>query len=112
MIYDANGSDDNTSASEIVIGENSLTEGAEPMRGVWLPRTHKLNFNINRTYSYESDDGDSLNGYCPFFAVQLIPIDFQFSMPNIPTEPDKTKWGTNPCPQLQLDCRSYFCDIN
>lgn len=112
MVYDANGSDDNQTASEIVVGSNQLTEGAEPMRGVWLPRSHKLNFAVNRTLSYEGPDGDTLNGWCPFFAIQCIPIEFPYTRPNIPTDPDRSKWGTYPCPLLQVDCRSYFCDIN
>lgn len=112
MIYDANGSDDNQSAAEQVIGESALTEGAEPMRGVWLPRNHTLNFKVNRILSYEDSDGDSLNGWCPFFGIQLIPIDYTFSRPDVPSDPDKTKWGTKPCPQLQMTCKSYFCDVN
>lgn len=112
MVYDANGSDDNTTASEIVIGSNSLTEGAEPMRGVWLPRTHNFNFQINRTLSYEGVDGDTLNGWCPFFAIQMVPVEFNYSRPNVISDTDRTKWGNYPCPLIQMNCKSYFCDIN
>lgn len=112
MIYDANGSDDSQSGTEIVIGENALTEGAEPMRGVWLPRSHKLNFKVNRQLNYESADGDSLNGYAPFFAIQCVGIEFPFSKPDIPTDTDRTKWGRFPCPRIQVDATSYFCDIH
>lgn len=112
MVYDANGSDDKTSGTEIVIGENTLTEGAEPMRGVWLPRSHKLNFVVNRTLTYEDGDGDSLNGWCPFFAIQCIGIEYPFSKPNVVSDPDRSKWGRFPCPRLQIEATSYFCDIN
>lgn len=112
MVYDANGSDDNTSATEVVIGSNSLTEGAEPMRGVWLPRTHKLNFSINRQLNYEDADGDSLNGWNPFFAIQCLGIEYPFTKPDVPTNTDRTQWGSFPCPRLQIDATSYFCDIH
>lgn len=112
MVYDANGSDDNQTSTEIVVGSNALTEGAEPMRGVWLPRSHRLNFMINRQMNYESADGDSLNGWQPFFAIQCIGIEYPFTKPNVPTEPDRTKWGNFPCPRLQADITSYFCDIH
>lgn len=112
MVYDANGSDDSTSGTEIVIGENTLTEGAEPMRGVWLPKSHKLNFQVNRTLTYEDGDGDSLNGWCPFWAIQCLGIEYPFSKPNIVSDTDRTKWGRFPSPRLQIDATAYFCDIH
>jgi len=110
MVYDANGSDDNTTGSNVVDGV--LQAGHEPMRGIWQHRSHKLNFQINRTLSYEDGDGDSLNGWCPFLAIQCIGMDYPLTKPNIISDPDPANRGAFPGPLLTLQATSYFCDLH
>lgn len=99
MIYDANGSDDQT------LGET--------MKAIWLPRHHELNFQANRVRTYESDEGDSLDGWRPFFAIQCIPTagSTGFSAPDLITDTSGSR-GDNPTPMLTMDVRTYFQDIN
>lgn len=99
MIYDANGSDD--------------AVGGEQMKAVWLPRHHELNMVCNQMRKYEDDEGDSLDGWRPFFALQCIPSagNSGFSAPDLPTDTSGNR-GSNPSPLLTIDCRTYFQDIN
>lgn len=99
MIYDANGSDDQT------VGEL--------MKAVWLPKHHELNMRCNKVRNFESDEGDSLDGWRPFFAIQCTPVAGQdgFSAPDIISDSDSTR-GSNPTPMLTLDVRTYFQDIH
>lgn len=99
MIYDANGSDDQT-----------LTE---TMKAVWLPKHHELNMRCNKVRNYESDEGDSLDGWRPFFALQVAPVAGSpgFSAPDLITDDSSTR-GSNPTPMLTIDARTYFQDIH
>lgn len=106
QIYDSNGSDDY---------DNAITPGvneAEPMRGLWLPKSHKFNFQLNRTFNYEGADGDTLDGWLPVFGVQATQIGDTWSRPDIISDQTESAWGTKPCPLLKINAVSYFCDIN
>ncbi|AXH79049.1 MAG: hypothetical protein [Circular genetic element sp.] len=106
QIYDSNGSDDY---------DNVITPGVnepEPMRALWLPKSHKFNFQLNRTFSYEGADGDTLNGYLPVFGVQATQIGDTWTRPDIISNQTESSWGQKPCPLLKVNAVSYFCDIN
>lgn len=110
MVYDANGSDDRTTGSSIIDGVSQ--SGGEPIRGVWNHRHHKLNFQLNRTLSYETQDGDSLNGWCPFLGIQMLGIQYGLTRPDVVSSTDPATFGNFPSPKLELSCTSYFCDLH
>ncbi len=109
QIYDSNGSDDLHGA---LGAGGALTELPEPMRALWLPKSHTFNFTLNRTLTYEGPDGDSLNGWCPFFAVQSTCIGDTWTCPDVISNITPADWGAKPCPLLKIDSTSYFCDIH
>jgi len=100
MIYDANGSDDQT------VGET--------MNALWLPKTHSCNFRCNKIRQFESDESDSLDGWYPFFAIQCLPVvgSSGFNAPDLIT--DESTWSglSTPTPMLQLEIATWFQDIN
>lgn len=101
MIYDVNGSDDNSGASET-------------MNAIWLPKTHSCNMICNKVRQFESDEADSLDGWTPFFAIQCLPVagSSGFNAPDLPTDEGTWSGLQNACPQLQLEICTYFQDIN
>jgi len=100
MIYDVNGSDDQTLS--------------ETMNAIWLPRTHRCNFRCNKIRQFESDESDSLDGWYPFFAIQCLPVvgSPAFNAPDIISDEDTWSALQTPTPMLQLDVATWFQDIN
>lgn len=97
MIYDSNGSDDQTLS--------------EPMRAVWSPQQIKCNFKFNRVFRYTDDvdnnaeeglaqNGIQQVGWIPFIAIQLRCPDQAFTAPT----------GNNPAPMLDYKFTTYFKD--
>lgn len=75
------------------------------------PRKGFLNFRYNRKYTYETSDGDSLNGYMPIIAIQCKPLPggAQLTRPTLPSSADV---GANPSPRISISCSTYFSDIH
>ena len=100
MVYDRNGSDD--------------AQGSETLNALWYPKTHRLNMKCNKIRQYESDESDSLDGWYPFFAIQCLPVagGSAFNAPDIISDTSSWSGLSNPTPQLQLEVRTWFQDIN
>lgn len=82
-------------------------------RALWMPRDFKYNFRFNRLYDYESDEGDSLNGWTPLIAVQMLPLEggTAFTRPNFETDIDAAA-GNNKCPLMHVSMVTYFNDCH
>lgn len=100
MIYDSNGSDD--------------AQGSERMEALWIPKSHKLNMRCNKIRQYESDESDSLDGWYPFFAIQCVPVPgaSAFNAPDIISDTSSWSGLQTATPQVQLEIRTWFQDIN
>ena len=99
QVYDRNGSDD--------------AIGAEALNAIWVPHTRTYRFKANRVRSFAGDDGNTLEGWNPIFAIQCIPLvgNSAFTHPNLITDV-AGDLGSHPGPLLQLDIKTYFQDIH
>lgn len=77
----------------------------------WMPRKFGINFKFNRRFTYENEDGDSLDGWMPIVAIQCKPIPggSQFTRPALPTSADI---GAFPSPRLSINTTMYFNDVH
>lgn len=90
--------------------EGDHTGADRVLVALWTPKTIKVNLPYNRVHTYESADGDSLNGWCPIICIQCKPLEggTQFSRPTLPASADV---GTNPSPRIHSSMLTYFSDL-
>ena len=131
QLYDANWSDDNTSLTEAIFGENPLTEGEEVTHALWTPYKKRFNFRFNRQFTYQNSDPDSIVGGNPFVAIGVFPAGDATQFKSLPfadvgqsyqgkltyvddsgvTHNVSVKDTTNPSPALSIKLTTYFKDI-
>lgn len=82
-------------------------------RALWLPKTFGYNFNFNRIFDYETDEGDALQGWMPLIAIQCLPLEggTAFSRPNNEGDTDGAVGGY-PGPLLHCSMVTYFNDCH
>lgn len=80
QVYDSNWSDDTTSNTEALFGQESIFayEGEELTNALWKPISGKISMKFDRTFMYESDQPQSLMGANPFIAYAIYPCDLDF----------------------------------
>lgn len=90
--------------------EGDHTGADRVLVALWTPKTIKLNMPYNRRQSYESADGDSLNGWNPIIAIQCKPLEggTGFTRPTLPASADV---GVNPGPRIHSSMVTYFTDL-
>lgn len=91
--------------------EGDHTGADRVLVALWSPKTITVNMRHNRVQTYESADGDSLNGWNPIIAIQCKPLEggTQFTRPTLPSSADT---GINPGPRIHSKMLTYFCDIH
>ena len=105
QIYDSNGSDDADPIPGIpLVGE--------PMKALVCPFNMSYNFVYNSIKEYESNDGDSLQGWTPVIAIQCMPLEGNSPFQRRTLEGDLTKPGTRPGPVLDIVATTYFNDCH
>lgn len=77
---------------------------------LWIPRTINYNFIHNRIHEYESNEGDSLQGWTPFIAIQCSPLRGRNNFTRQDLEGNITPHGNRPGPILNCIMTSYFND--
>lgn len=82
-------------------------------RALWMPRTINYNFKFNKLFTYETDEGDALNGWVPLIALQCQPLEggTAFTRPNNEAGFSDPK-GANPGPLLHMNMVTYFNDCH
>lgn len=77
---------------------------------LWTPKTIHVNQKHFSKKTYESADGDSLNGWNSIIALQCKPLEggTAFTRPTLPSQADN---GTNPGPRIHSSMVTYFSEI-
>ena len=81
-------------------------------KALWLPKEIRYNFKMNRLYDYESQDGDSLQGWMPLIAIQAKPLEggTGWTRPDIVTDWENS--GAMQGPLLHTSMITYFNDCH
>ena len=90
--------------------EGDHTGADRVLVALWTPKTIKVNFKYFAKKTFESADGDSLNGWNPIIALQCKPLEggTAFTRPTLPASADV---GVNPSPRIHSSMLTYFSDI-
>ena len=90
--------------------EGDHTGADRVLVALWTPKTIKCNFKYNSKKTYESADGDSLNGWNPIICLQCKPLEggTGFTRPTLPASADT---GINPGPRIHSSMLTYFSEI-
>jgi len=80
---------------------------------LWIPKTINYNFVHNRLHEYESNEGDSLQGWTPFIALQCSPLRNRnnFTRPDLEGNVSGPA-GVRPGPVLNCQVITYFNDVH
>lgn len=90
--------------------EGDHTGADRVLVALWTPKTIKMNMKHFRKKTYESADGDSLNGWNPIMAIQCKPLQggTAFTRPTLPSSADT---GVNPSPRIHSSMVTYFSEV-
>lgn len=90
--------------------EGDHTGADRVLVALWTPKTIKVNMKYYRKHTFESADGDSLNGWNPICCIQCKPLEggTGFTRPTLPSSADV---GVMPSPRIHSSMVTYFNDI-
>lgn len=94
-------------------GIDEASDESQVNRALWLPKEINYNFRFNKLFTYESDEGDALNGWMPLIAIQCLPLEggTAFTRPDLETDLDGAA-GSYPSPTLHCSMVTFFNDCH
>lgn len=89
--------------------DETLDDESQVTNALWSPYEFKFNFVDKRKHSFANNDGDSIIGWSPFFAIQMLPVHGENAW-------DLNSTGTavktaGSAPNVKLHTTTYFKDI-
>lgn len=90
-----------------------MDDQSQVNRALWLPKQINYNFKFNKLFTYESDEGDALNGWMPLIAIQCLPLEggTAFTRPDLEGDLSAAA-GSYPSPTLHCSMVTYFNDCH
>ena len=90
-------------------GVDELDDESQVTNALWSPYEYRFNFMDKRKHMFQNTDGDSLIGWSPFFAIQMLPVHGENAWDLNSTGTAVKSAGS--APNVKLHTTTYFKDI-
>ena len=95
--------------AQLYDGVDEATDESQVTNALWRPYEYRFNFKDGKKHTYTNEDGDSLIGWTPFFAIQMKPVFGENNWDLNATGTAVKSAGS--APNVNLKAVTYFKDI-